>query len=345
MKLCLRCNQYFEDQEELCPNDKAKLEPVGKDPLVGALINNRYVVESIIGKGSSGIVYKATRLMMGGDIAVKVIHSYLGVDGNSLERLLRELKAAEKLRHPHIITVWESGITDDGQPYLVMDYLEGITLAVLLKQKGALTIKRVLSITKQVVDALIHAHDQGLIHRDMKPENVVLEENESQGDYVKVLDFGIAETPAEIAASKARPGKTKTVAGSPAYMSPEQCQGFELDFRSDLYSVGVICFEMLTGRRPFVAPDLMKLMYKTVTEPAPLMGEIRKDIVYPEALENVIAKALSKLPEERQDSLRQFWSEFEAACKNSSFVTSEHTKRIFMDERSIQEQDFCRKND
>jgi len=340
MKLCLRCNQYFEDQEELCPNDKAKLEPVGKDPLIGALINNRYVVESVIGKGSSGIVYKATRLMMGGDIAVKVIHSYLGVDGNSLERLLRELKAAEKLRHPHIITVWESGITDDGQPYLVMDYLEGITLSALLKQKGALTVKRVLSITKQVVDALIHAHDQHLIHRDMKPENVVLEENESQGDYVKVLDFGIAETPAETAASKARPGKTKTVAGSPAYMSPEQCQGFELDFRSDLYSVAVICFEMLTGRRPFVAPDLMKLMYKTVTEPAPRMGEIRKDIIFPDALEAVIAKALSKNPEDRQDSLRQFWSELEAAGKNASFATSELAKKSYIGEQSISEHDF-----
>ncbi len=340
MKLCLRCNQYFEDQEELCPNDKTKLEPVGKDPLIGALINNRYVVESVIGKGSSGIVYKATRLMMGGDIAVKVIHSYLGADGNSLERLLRELKAAEKLRHPHIITVWESGITDDGQPYLVMDYLEGITLSALLKQKGALTVKRVLSITKQVVDALTHAHDQGLIHRDMKPENIILEENESQGDYVKVLDFGIAETPAETAASKARPGKTKTVAGSPAYMSPEQCQGFELDFRSDLYSVAVICFEMLTGRRPFVAPDLMKLMYKTVTEPAPLMGEIRKDIVFSDALEAVIAKALSKNPEDRQDSLRQFWSELEAAGKNTSFVTSEHSKRNYINELPLSEHDF-----
>lgn len=340
MKLCLRCNQYFEDQEESCPNDKAKLEPVGKDPLIGALINNRYVVESVIGKGSSGIVYKATRLMMGGDIAVKVIHSYLGADGNSLERLLRELKAAEKLRHPHIITVWESGITDDGQPYLVMDYLEGITLSHLIKQKGALTVKRVLSIAKQVIDALIHAHDQGLIHRDMKPENIVLEENESQGDYVKVLDFGIAETPAETAASKARPGKTKTVAGSPAYMSPEQCQGFELDFRSDLYSVAVICFEMLTGRRPFVAPDLMKLMYKTVTEPAPLMGEIRKDIAFSDALEDVIAKALSKNPEDRQDSLRQFWSELEAAGKNTNFVTSEQKKRSYIDEQSLSGHDF-----
>src|SRR5262245_28237356 len=129
MKLCLRCNQYYNDVMETCPKDNSNLEPVGKDPLIGALINDRYVVDSVIGKGSSGIVYKAARLMMGGEVAVKVIHSYLGADGASLDRLLRELRAAEKLRHPHIITLWESGITDDGQPYLVMDYLEGITLS------------------------------------------------------------------------------------------------------------------------------------------------------------------------------------------------------------------------
>lgn len=334
MKLCLRCNQYCSDAEEVCPNDQGALEPVGKDPLIGALIDDRYVIDSVIGKGSSGIVYKASRLMMGGEVAVKVIHSYLGADSASLDRLLRELKAAERLRHPHIITVWDSGTTDDGQPYLVMDYLEGITLSQLITQKGALPPKRVLNVMRQVTEALGHAHEQGLIHRDMKPENVVLEESEIRGDYVKVLDFGIADTPQE-SAQRAKFNKPKTVAGSPAYMSPEQCQGFELDYRSDLYSMAVIVFEMFTGRRPFLAHDLMKLMYMTVTEPPPKMGAVRKDLSFPESVEAVLAKALSKLPDERQASVREFWKELETACAGLEFGKSDRVKLAPREQQNV----------
>ncbi len=309
----------------MCPKDQAPLEEVGKDPIIGALIDDRYVIDSVIGKGSSGIVYKASRLMMGGDVAVKVIHSYLGADSASLDRLLRELKAAERLRHAHVITVWDSGTTDDGQPYLVMDYCEGITLSQLITQKGALPPKRVLNVLRQVTEALAHAHEQGFIHRDMKPENIVLEESELRGDYVKVLDFGIADTPAE-SAQRAKFNKPKTVAGSPAYMSPEQCQGFELDYRSDLYSLAVIAFEMFTGRRPFLAHDLMKLMYMTVTEPPPKMGQVRKDLSFPDRVEAVISKALSKLPDDRQPTIRDFWKELEQACEGLDFGKSDRVK-------------------
>src|ERR1700721_1346770 len=146
MKLCLRCNQYFDEPIEQCPSDGAILENVGKDPLIGALINNRYLVDSVIGKGSSGIVYKASRLGRGEMVvAIKVLHSYIGAVGSSLDRFLRELQAASKLRNPHIITIWDSGVTEDGQPYFVMDYLEGTTLGYLIKEKGNLEPKRVFS--------------------------------------------------------------------------------------------------------------------------------------------------------------------------------------------------------
>ncbi|MDZ4836095.1 MAG: protein kinase [Candidatus Melainabacteria bacterium] len=309
----------------MCPKDQAPLEEVGKDPIIGALIDDRYVIDSVIGKGSSGIVYKASRLMMGGDVAVKVIHSYLGADSASLDRLLRELKAAERLRHAHVITVWDSGTTDDGQPYLVMDYCEGITLSQLITQKGALPPSRVLNVVKQVADALGHAHEQGFIHRDMKPENIVLEESEMRGDYVKVLDFGIADTPND-SAQRAKFNKPKTVAGSPAYMSPEQCQGFELDYRSDLYSLAVIVFEMFTGRRPFLAHDLMKLMYMTVTEQPPKMGQVRKDLSFPDKVEAVVSRALSKLPDERQPTIREFFKDLEQACQGLDFGKSDRVK-------------------
>ena len=178
MKLCLRCNQYFEDGIELCPIDTSQLYSVGDHPLIGALINDRYVVDSVIGKGSTGIVYKATRLLMGSEVAVKVLHSYLGAEAGALDRFLREARAASRLRHPHIINIWEFGATDDGQPYFVMDYLEGSTLADLIKQKGALHLVKVLPILKQICEALTEAHKQNIIHRDIKPENIVLQETD-----------------------------------------------------------------------------------------------------------------------------------------------------------------------
>ena len=316
MKLCLRCNQYFADGMAACPRDSSILESVGKDPLIGALINDRYVVDSVIGKGSSGIVYKATRLMMGREVAVKVLHSFLGADSGSLDRVLREFAAASKLRHPHIITLWEHGITDDQQPYLVMDYLEGGTLADLIKERKYLHPSRALPIVEQVCDALSEAHSQEIVHRDIKPENIVLEEmgdgDDYVNDYVKVLDFGIADVPE---AKSSQVGRPKTVAGSPAYMSPEQCQGMPLDARSDIYSMAVMVFEMLTGERPFQHEEHRALMLAHVTEPPIKLGAVRSDLQFPEELENVIAKALSKKPDTRYADINEFWRALKDACR------------------------------
>ena len=134
MKLCSLCNQYFDDIQGICPNDKTPLETVENDRLIGALICERYVIDSVIGKGASGVVYKARRLQRGDIVAIKALHNHLGAEGNSLDRFLREAIAASKLRNPHIITIWDSGVTDDGQPFFVMDYLEGVTLGRLIKE-------------------------------------------------------------------------------------------------------------------------------------------------------------------------------------------------------------------
>ena len=315
MKLCLRCNQYFEDGIELCPIDTSHLESVGDHPLIGALINDRYVVESVIGKGSSGIVYKATRLLMGREVAVKVLHSYLGAESGALDRFLREARAASRLRHPHIINIWESGVTDDAQPYFVMDYLEGMTLADLIHEKGYIHAGRALPIITQVCEALAEAHKQGIVHRDIKPENIVLQANEGDNnfdDYVKVLDFGIADQ------TTALPGqiRQRTAAGSPAYMSPEQCQGFELDQRSDIYSLAIVIFELLTGSRPFIADDVMKLFYMHVQQPPPSLSSIRADLKFSPSVEAAIAKALSKKPNLRQQTIKEFQKGVEDAFNN-----------------------------
>lgn len=320
MKLCLRCNQYFEDGIELCPIDTSQLEAVGDHPLIGALINDRYVVDSVIGKGSTGIVYKATRLLMGSEVAVKVLHSYLGAEAGALDRFLREARAASRLRHPHIINIWEFGATDDGQPYFVMDYLEGMTLADLIRQKGFLHPMKMLPIIKQVCEALTEAHKQNIIHRDIKPENIVLQETDyAQGqDFVKVLDFGIADQPASAPGQK----RSKMAAGSPAYMSPEQCQGFELDARTDVYSLGIVVFEMLTGQRPFTAEDVMNLFYQHVSKAPPTMSSVRPDLKFAPQVEAVVAKALAKKPAQRYQTIKDFCKELEDA-----YGTNEKTRK------------------
>ncbi|HEY9776042.1 MAG TPA: protein kinase [Planktothrix sp.] len=335
MKLCLRCNQYFEDGIELCPIDTSQLEAVGDHPLIGALINDRYVVDSVIGKGSTGIVYKATRLLMGTEVAVKVLHSYLGAETGALDRFLRETRAASRLRHPHIINIWEFGATDDGQPYFVMDYLEGMTLADLIKQKGALHPMKMMPIIRQVCEALAEAHKQSIIHRDIKPENIVLQETDyAQGqDFVKVLDFGIADQPAGQGGQK----RAKMAAGSPAYMSPEQCQGFELDHRSDIYSLGIVVYEMLTGERPFAADDVMALFYQHVSKPPEPMGKVRSDLApsFTPQLEAAVAKALAKKPQNRQQSIKEFQRELEDACKVGESAQSKKVDSIKVDLFSV----------
>jgi serine/threonine protein kinase len=332
MKLCLLCNEYFDDVQSICPTDKVALQHVEKDPLIGALISDRYVIESVIGKGSSAVVYKASRIQRGEYVAVKVFLNYLGADATALDRFLREATAASKLRNPHIITIWDFGVTDDGKPFFVMDYLEGLTLSRLVRQRGYLHPSRVMPIVRQIAEALSEAHKQGIVHRDLKPENIVLQETDSGEDYVKILDFGIAESPADAP----RLEKPKTVAGSPAYMSPEQCQGFELDHRSDIYSLGIVVFEMLTGVRPFHAEEHVSLMFLHVSQAPMKLSQARKGLKFPNGVEAVIARALGKNPSDRQSSVKDFYKDLEAAWKDSGQMALWETKSKADSSRSDQ---------
>jgi serine/threonine-protein kinase len=324
MKLCLRCNKYFDDKFALCPQDKVGLEYVGKDPLVGALINHRYAVDSVIGKGASGIVYKASRLIMGGKVAVKVLHSCSAMEPASLDKFNREVRALEKLRHPNIVNLWESGVTDDNQPYLVMDYIEGVSLSDVISQTGHLEPGRIVDITRQVCHGLTEAHNQGFVHRDIKPENIVLDRSSSQ-DFVKLCDFGISYSAFENNLPKS--GQPSTVAGSPAYMSPEQCRGIRLTPKSDIYSLALVVFEMFTGRRPVTANSSKEYMLKTVKEKLPLMNEIAPQLGIPEPVDLVVAKALQKNPQDRQESAQHFADDLAKACYGSGFPSIKGSKQ------------------
>ncbi|MBX9685968.1 MAG: protein kinase [Candidatus Obscuribacterales bacterium] len=314
MKLCLVCNFQFGDDQDLCPKDLSKLVPVGKDPLIGMLIQDRYRVESLVAKGSMGVIYKATQEAIGRVVAIKVMHGYLVNDDESMKRYHKEAKAASRLNHPNITTVYDFGVLASGQPYIVMDLLQGKALADVLAQRGQLTVGQTLMVMNQVCLALGEAHARGVVHRDIKPENIVIEElPDGKNIQVKVVDFGIATFAQEGEDTIGKITKTGTVCGSPFYMSPEQCDAGKTDARSDLYSLGIVLFECLTGKVPFESKDIYLVLSMQVKDPPPRMGKLRPDLEFSAEMEKFVAKALAKDKDARFQSAQEFWEALAAA--------------------------------
>lgn len=315
MKVCLRCNSHYQDKLQACPEDGAKLIPTGDDPLIGTIVGGRYKVICAVGSGSMGIVYKAVQENSGREMALKVLRNLHQTSEDTVKRFRREAKTASSLKHPNIVTLFDFGFMDDGQPYIITEFLKGLTLAQFLREHGYMAPLKARAVIKQVCDAVGEAHRHQIVHRDLKPENIVLQGKDQGGRFVKVVDFGIAKMLGDTGGTSANLTLEGKVCGSPAYMSPEGCRGAEIDYRCDIYSLGIVIFETLTGKRPFVADDLMALMFLHVNEPPPKLSSIRVDPVFTPELEAVIRKALSKEPKDRQQSAEELWEEFNAACQ------------------------------
>src|ERR1700722_8220662 len=280
MKLCLLCNFQTAGEQDICPRDGSSMVTVGDDPLLGLVVEGRYKIESVIGQGSAGTVYKAVQELIGREVAIKVLHDYLVSDQEFIKRFTQEAKASSRLSHPNIITIYDFGvIPQGGRPYIAMDLLKGTPLSDLLAERNHLEVDETVPIFKQVCGALAEAHRQGVVHRDVKPENIVLVERSGQKLFPIVVDFGIARLLQEDA-SLGRITRSGTVCGSPTYMSPEQCTSSKVDQRSDIYSLGIVIFETLTGAVPFTAEELVKVMTMHLLDPAPTLSEIRPDLQF-----------------------------------------------------------------
>jgi serine/threonine protein kinase len=324
MKLCLQCNTHFQGDFEKCPDDGAKLVAVPDDPVIGKVLGEKYRILCPVGKGSMGVVYKAIQESTGREMAVKLLHHFLGTNSDSVKRFHREAKAVSRLSHPNIIRLYDFGVMDEGQPYIVTELLKGVTLSDILRKRGFVTLKQALPLFEQVCAAIGEAHRSRVIHRDLKPENIVLEEVDISGNLdapdlikknaIRVLDFGVAKMWSDSGASSASLTIEGKVCGSPAYMSPEQCRGVDVDYRTDIYSMGVVFFETLTGKRPFAADDLMALMLMHVNNQAPSMGSVNEQVTFPKEINDVIMKAMAKNPNERQQSSEELWEDIQAAC-------------------------------
>ena len=269
---------------------------VGKsneDKLIGRTLPGGYHIIDLISVGGMGRVYRAEQSVLGRTVAVKVIHPHLLSDENSAVRFMTEARAASQLNHPNSIAVFDFGRTDDGQPYLVMEFLRGKDLARVAWEEGPLPFARIVDVLRQVLAALGEAHDLGIVHRDLKPENVILEPLRRGGDFVKVVDFGLAKLKATDGQSTSvtSPG---IVCGTPDYMAPEQGRGDPIDGRSDLYAVGVILFQLLTGRLPFEADSPTQVVMMHLSIPVPDPRQVAPERNIPESLVDVCLKALAK---------------------------------------------------
>jgi serine/threonine protein kinase len=285
----------------------APKEPPQGSGVIGTYLDGRYLVRRLIGEGGMGLVYEAEHVEIGRRVAVKILHAAYTRQAEVVARFRSEARAATRIGHPHIIDVFDSGTTVDGAVYFVMEYLDGVDLGHLIGKGGPLPVERAVRIAREICQALAAAHKAGIVHRDMKPENVFLVERDGQKDFVKVLDFGIAKTLEAISERQGRLTNPGMAMGTPEYMAPEQAAGANADGRADVYAVGAILYEMLTGRPPHEGNTIMEVLTKKATERPVEVETLRPDV--PLDLARLVQRCLATSPDERPQSMEALATE------------------------------------
>ena len=321
MKTCPTCQGSYPNDYAVCPQDGSTLEDVGIWT-EGGVIRGKYRILSKVGQGGMGAVYKALHLAFDELRALKVIAPGILHDQLFVRRFRQEAVITRKLQHPNAVRVDDIDEAEDGRPFIVMEFIQGKSLKKLIEEEGPLRVPRVCSIIKQVASALDAAHRLGMVHRDIKPDNIALIES-PEGELVKVLDFGIAKMK-EARLGEAS-GMTLTgmgmVIGTPQYISPEQAmgkRGDELDGRSDLYSLGVVMYEMLTADLPFKAETTMGMLLAHVQQPPRPILTLRPELQIPEPIVRLAMRLLEKDPAQRPPSAKALIEEVEAAEKGNA---------------------------
>ncbi|MBK9143064.1 MAG: serine/threonine protein kinase [Candidatus Melainabacteria bacterium] len=288
----------------------------------GYSFNDRYEVIEEVGCGGMSRVYRARDRKTDKEVAVKVLHPHLMREGsakNPKKRFEQEFKATMALAHPNIVAVKDHGFTADGLPFMVMEYIDGNSLEQLLRAHNRLRLSQFLTVFYQTCRALSHAHVRGVIHRDVKPSNIMMVKTEQNVNIVKLLDFGIAKIHRETdEESLQKLTQTGDVFGSPYYMSPEQCRGESLDARSDIYSLGCVMYQAITGKRPFEGENAYKTIYMHVNIRPLRFGDIRPDLSIPPKLEKIILKCLEKEPRNRYQTSEELSLEIERLAQEVS---------------------------
>lgn len=320
MKFCTVCNATFDDDKRFCPDDGEVLQE-SHENLVGHVIDGKYRIEGFIAQGGMGALYRARHILLGDEVVIKTLRSEMRSNSEWLRRFQREGKAARAFRHPNSVTVFDLSAGSDGLIYMVMEYVEGRTLDEELRRRGRFTPEEALEVLAPVADVLDAAHARGVVHRDLKPENIMLGyTDDRRRAVVKVLDLGIAKLTGA-SDPHASEATSLTVAGqilgTPYYMSPEQWGELqrdgnpEIDGRADIYSLGVILFELVAGQKPLGGKTVSELRHKHVAAPLPALSAVASDV--PEAFSRAVERALAKDRNDRPATAGELAAELRAA--------------------------------
>jgi serine/threonine-protein kinase len=298
------------------PEPPPQSTPAGTS-LVGQVVSGRYRIRELIGEGGMGAVYLAEHMLMRKRVALKLLHADMSRDEEVLARFKREAEAAAHVEHPNVATATDFGQTEDGSFFLVLEYVEGTSLRKVIEQ-GPVRAERALHVARQIALALDRAHAAGIVHRDLKPENVMLVNKGDDPDFVKVLDFGIAKVERPARDTGQPLTRLGTILGTPEYMAPEQALGEKVGPAADLYAVGVILYEMLTGKHPFDTQDRMAILSMHIVAPVPKMSDRNPAIDVPAPIEEVVRRLLEKDAKARPPSARALIDAIESAATQSS---------------------------
>jgi Serine/threonine protein kinase len=319
------------------PTVEVERSNVPKAESEGFAFKDRYKVTEEIGSGGMSRVYKAKDLKIGETVAVKVLHQHLLNESSSKrkkpeKRFEQEFKATMALGHQNIVRVFDYGFTKEQLPFIVMEYLNGRSLEQLLRDDGRLKQSQFLTVFYQTCSALSHAHVRGVIHRDVKPSNIMLVKTEQNVELVKLLDFGIAKVEPQGEDTQQKLTQTGDVFGSPYYMSPEQCKGGILDARSDIYSLGCVMYQALIGKRPFEGDNAYKTIYMHVNVQPPPFAAVRMDIPIAQSMEAVVMKCLEKEPHMRYQTVQALSLDLQKAAQEDNrtdYVTKQTKSGTF----------------
>ena len=281
--------------------------------MIGRVFLGRYEAQKALGEGGMGKVYLARQLDLGRTVVVKVMHDHIAADPKFRDRFQRETLLMARFQHPNAVTLYDASLTDPNGPCIVMEYVKGVNLESLLAKNGKLSPARVGRLLGQLCDVLQAAHDDGMIHRDLKPANLMISEPDTPKERVKVMDFGLAKKIEDPSDRRVTDTTVDFAVGTPGYICPEQVRGEAMDHRGDLYSVGVMLFELIAGRLPFLGASSMDVLLSHATEDPPAFADVVPNLHVPAGVEEIIRACMAKDPADRPQSARELATRYAAA--------------------------------